>query len=179
MTRARAASRRSPRSARRAASGSSGADRVRTLARAHDKAEIVDRLRRLRPDSARRWGSMSASGMVCHVTDAFRLLVGEKPARDRSTLLRRTFVKWIALYAPLPWPADIRTIPEFDQRSGGTPPAEFAADVARLEALLERITTGEERLDGLRHPLFGRMSERDWLRWGYLHADHHLRQFGA
>ncbi len=152
---------------------------MKTLARPHDKAEIVDRLRRLRPDSARRWGSMSASGMVCHVTDAFRLLVGEKAARDRSTLLQRTFVKWIALYAPLRWPAGIRTTPEFDQRSGGTPPAEFAADVARLEALLERVTAEAERLHGLRHPLFGRMSERAWLRWGYLHADHHLRQFGA
>jgi hypothetical protein len=26
--------------------------------------------------------------------------------------------------------------------------------------------------------MFGPMSERDWMRWGYLHADHHLRQFG-
>jgi hypothetical protein len=28
------------------------------------------------------------------------------------------------------------------------------------------------------HPFFGPMSREDWLRWGYLHADHHLRQFG-
>ena len=30
-----------------------------------------------------------------------------------------------------------------------------------------------------RHPIFGRMSQRAWLRWAYLHMDHHLRQFGA
>jgi hypothetical protein len=30
-----------------------------------------------------------------------------------------------------------------------------------------------------RHPLFDAMSERDWMRWGYLHVDHHLRQFGV
>jgi hypothetical protein len=29
------------------------------------------------------------------------------------------------------------------------------------------------------HPIFGAMSERAWLRWGYLHMDHHLRQFGV
>jgi hypothetical protein len=29
------------------------------------------------------------------------------------------------------------------------------------------------------HPIFGALSARDWLRWGYLHADHHLRQFGV
>ncbi len=28
------------------------------------------------------------------------------------------------------------------------------------------------------HPFFGAMSRQEWLRWGYLHADHHLRQFG-
>jgi hypothetical protein len=117
--------------------------------------------------------------MVCHLTDAFRTLVGEKPVRDRSTLLQRTIVKWIALYAPLRWPAGIRTTPEFDQRSGGTPPAVFSADVTMLEALLDRITADTSRLAGLRHPRFGRLSARAWLRWGYLHLDHHLRQFGA
>lgn len=29
------------------------------------------------------------------------------------------------------------------------------------------------------HPGFGRMSQSDWLRWGYRHVDHHLRQFGV
>jgi hypothetical protein len=28
------------------------------------------------------------------------------------------------------------------------------------------------------HPIFGRITRAEWLRWGYLHADHHLRQFG-
>jgi len=28
------------------------------------------------------------------------------------------------------------------------------------------------------HPIFGAMKPWDWMRWGYLHADHHLRQFG-
>jgi Protein of unknown function (DUF1569) len=29
------------------------------------------------------------------------------------------------------------------------------------------------------HPIFGRMTEEEWMRWGYLHVDHHLRQFGG
>jgi hypothetical protein len=152
---------------------------VKTLGRPRDRDEIALRLRRLRPDSARRWGSMSAGEMVCHLADTFRVLVGEKPVRDRSTRVQRTVVKWIALYAPLRWPTGIRTTPEFDQRSGGTPPAAFPADVAMLETLLGRVTAETSRLAGQCHPRFGRMSERAWLRWGYLHVDHHLRQFGA
>jgi hypothetical protein len=152
---------------------------MKTLSRPSDKAEIVGRLRRLRPDSVRRWGAMSAAATVCHLADSFRMLVGEKPVRDRSTPLQRTLVKWIALYAPLRWPAGIPTTPEFDQRAGGTPPVDFAADVAGLEALLERITVQTRDLSGQKHPTFGLMSESAWLRWGYLHMDHHLRQFGA
>jgi hypothetical protein len=29
------------------------------------------------------------------------------------------------------------------------------------------------------HPQFGKMSEKEWMRLGYLHMDRHLRQFGA
>lgn len=60
-----------------------------------------------------------------------------------------------------------------------TIPVEFAADVARVEALLELVTAPTRRLDRTPHPIFGAMSEADWLRWAYLHAHHHLRQFGA
>jgi len=66
-----------------------------------------------------------------------------------------------------------------DQELGGTRPGDFAADVAQLEALLELITVQTKSLNTQSHPIFGRMSEAAWLRWAYLHTDHHLRQFGA
>jgi hypothetical protein len=75
------------------------------------------------------------------------------------------------------WPPGIQTVAEFDQRTAGTPPGDFAADVARLEALLGEIAPRDAPWP--RHPIFGRMSQRAWLRWAYLHMDHHLRQFGA
>jgi len=28
------------------------------------------------------------------------------------------------------------------------------------------------------HPAFGPMTRREWMTWGYRHADHHFRQFG-
>ena len=56
---------------------------------------------------------------------------------------------------------------------------EFAADVATLEALLGRIRRRDGGAAWPPHPIFGRMSQRAWLRWAYLHMDHHLRQFGA
>jgi hypothetical protein len=122
---------------------------------------------------------MSAHQMICHLCDSCRVATGERRASNVGGLLHRTLMKWIALYLPVRWPPGIPTRPEVDQQVGGTKPVEFAADVAQLEALLEFITTRDRGFDWPAHPIFGRMSRAAWLRWAYLHADHHLRQFGA
>jgi hypothetical protein len=118
--------------------------------------------------------------MVCHLSDGYRLLTGERTTQLAATPLPRLMMRWIALYAPIRWPAGILTTPELDQDAGGTRPADFDADLAALEKLLREVATDRrDRLAGHLHPIFGRMSESAWLRWAYLHADHHLRQFGV
>ncbi|HJY35172.1 MAG TPA: hypothetical protein VJ260_09985, partial [Vicinamibacterales bacterium] len=106
---------------------------MKTLAQRHDMDEVLSRLANVRPDSPRQWGHMSAPQMICHLSDAFRM-AGEKPLPDDSTLAQRTLIKWMALYAPLPWPTGkLVTRPEIDQvRGGGCSPGVFADDVARL-----------------------------------------------
>jgi len=108
------------------------------------------------------------------------MATGEKAVSPATSVLHRTVVKWVALYAPLRWWPGIVTRPEIDQEAGGTRPVGFAEDVAQLEVLVEIVSAAPPgTLDGQRHPIFGRMSQAAWLRWGYLHTDHHLRQFGA
>ena len=148
-----------------------------TLERAEVAASTLHRLRRLRPDSQARWGRMNAHQMVCHLSDALQVPLGERVASPATGLFQRTLLKWIALYLPLRWPAGIQTRPEIDQECGGTRPAEFARDVAQLETLMQAFLT--QQTPRTPHPIFGAMSEREWLRWGFLHADHHLRQFGV
>jgi len=152
---------------------------MKTLARERDKAEILGRLRTVRPESMRRWGRMSAHQMVCHLGDGFRMALGQKRVSPATGLLQRTIIKVFALYVPLPWPAGIPTSPEINQQGEGTRPVDFATDVAQVEALLEVLTAPTRSLDRQSHPTFGAMSDAAWLRWAYLHTDHHLRQFGA
>ena len=149
------------------------------MARPGDTAEILRRLKQVHPDSVGRWGRMSAHQMICHLADACRMATGAKPVRHIGRLPQRTIVKWIALYVPLRWPPGIATTTEIDQASGGTKPEDFAADIAQLEAALELISRPATTFHAPGHPIFGRMSRAAWLRWAYLHADHHLRQFGA
>jgi len=151
---------------------------MKTIARPTDKAEIVRRLKTVRPDCTRRWGRMSAHQMVCHLSDAFRLVTHQKAASPATGIVQVTLIKWIALYVPFRWPQGVPTRPEMDQEFEGTKPRDFAADLAELESLVERIATVGKDYDWPAHPIFGRMSESAWMRWAYLHVDHHLRQFG-
>ena len=156
---------------------------MKTLRRRADLEDLLDRLHRLRPDAPRQWGRMTAPQMVCHLTDAFRNLLGERLVASRTeppTLVGRTLLKWMALYAPVPWPGDLKTRPEANQEIGGTPPSsDFASDVAMLEAATERFLAAGQRGPRKPHYMFGPLSEAQWCRWAFLHMDHHLRQFGV
>jgi hypothetical protein len=142
-----------------------------------DSIDLVERVQRVGPDAPRLWGKMNAHQMICHLGDAFRGATGPVEFQPRAFGLERP-VKWLALYVPAPWPRGYPTMREINQvRGGGTPPAVFEQDRERLVALMASFTPAA--VCGRRHPLWGRLSEWEWGRWGYLHTDHHLRQFGA
>ena len=153
---------------------------MKTLSDSGDKAEILRRLGSLRPDARRRWGRMSVHQMILHLADANRVALGQMAVSLYVRWWTRTLLKWCALRVPLRWPSGISTRPELDQvRGGGTRPGEFERDVADLAESVEQVATPGTIAEGHVHPLFGAMSREEWLRWGYLHMDHHLRQFGV
>ncbi len=151
---------------------------MKSLADSRARQEILVRLRRVRPESQRRWGRMSPHQMLCHLSDSFKIAMGEKESRPIGTVFHRTVIRWIAFHVPLQWPKEYTTLPEADQEIGGTRPLDFAQDFRTLEALIDRFTAARRTFAWAPHPIFGRLSDREWMRWGYLHTDHHLRQFG-
>jgi hypothetical protein len=153
--------------------------RMKSLSDAACKQEILARLDKIRPDTPRTWGKMTAPQMICHLSDSFLGVMGDRPMEIPRGFTPMRLMKGFALYAPFQWPKGVPTRPEFDQQAGrGTPPAQFESDMRILRASMERFT-GQPRSFVFRpHPMFKEMSEKDWMRWGYLHTDHHLRQFG-
>ena len=147
---------------------------VKTLLAESDRQEILRRVALLRADSPRQWGRMTASQMVCHLSDSFRAALGEKHVSSGTSFMKRTVMKNLALWVPLPWPHGVKTRPEVDAEKGGTRPQEFAADVAEFQILFGRYCAAREFPP---HPLFGSMSCKERVRWAYLHIDHHFRQF--
>ncbi|OFW68664.1 MAG: hypothetical protein A2Y74_00090 [Actinobacteria bacterium RBG_13_63_9] len=147
-----------------------------TLLDAASIEEIQARMQRLQPDAPALWGRMSASQMVCHLIDAFRIPLGEEPVTVRWTPLRICPLRWLLVYM-LPWPkGKLPTTPEFQR----TQPTTWAADQVAWRAALERfVERGRKGGPFGPHPAFGALSTREWGRLAYLHCDHHLRQFGV
>ena len=150
---------------------------MKSLSHLTDRQAISRRLAQVSAADTARWGSMNINQMVCHLDDSYKVALGERKASRASNFMRRTLMKWVALQAPIRWAKGFPTLPEVDQRKGGSRPIDFRQDLASL------LTTFDRFCDALpspcvQHPIFGEMTAGNWMRWGYLHADHHLRQFG-
>lgn len=136
------------------------------------RASLVERLERLSPEATARWGRMTAPKMLAHMTDAFRMALGELPVRPKKVPLIGSFpFKQLVIYL-LPFPRNAPTAPEIIARE----PDAFDVERATLKVLLDRLGGN---VSYAAHPLFGTMTRSEWGALGYRHFDHHLRQFGV
>ncbi len=143
-------------------------------------AAIIRRFDYLTPSTPPQWGVMSSTQMLQHLVLAFRMSIGEypvaeAPSREHDSPLRR----FLALTLPVQWPKGIVTIPETDVTVLQPPSTDFAHERADLITLIHRfaeIPTADLRPT---HPLMGPLTRSQWMRWGFRHTDHHLRQFGC
>jgi hypothetical protein len=152
---------------------------MKTLSNPTDLVEIQTRLQQVRADSLRQWGKMTPQQMLCHLSDAYQVAMGERAEKYVGNWFLTTVGKWIALSAPLKWPKGIKTGPASDQEQAGTRPGDFEQDRQRLATLLRRFTAAQRDFQFAAHPAMGKLTVEEWMRWGYLHADHHLRQFNV
>jgi Protein of unknown function (DUF1569) len=148
---------------------------MKSLANPSDAAEIRTRILALTPSDAPQWGMMTVNQMVCHVREAYVYALDETPVEPVSLPYPPSVVKQFALKVPTPWPHSTTTIPQLMLDAPGMICTTFYQDRATLLAALNNFCalTNHTR----NHPFFGSMQHPDWMRWGYLHADHHLRQF--
>ena len=139
------------------------------------RTAICQRINSVTIASVPRWGRMDAKAMLTHLRDAALMALGELPVADKGKRIFQIFpVKHLILYVA-PFPKGAPTAPEL------LVPDEAPVDDIRSEfvSLLERIGTGPSEGYGPVHPLFGRLSFREWGVVTYKHTDHHLRQFGV
>jgi len=149
---------------------------MRNISKADVLEDLVGRLRRLVPTQPRVWGTMNAQQMAQHVGDAAAAVLKQRAfsSRPRSgpTGLRRLAV----LYLMPRMPRGIKSGAE--PASFVVEPGTFARDVDRAVTLLQQLAAAPADALMDRHPILGPKTRGDWMRYAFLHTDHHLRQFG-
>jgi hypothetical protein len=149
---------------------------VKNLLKESVYIETLNRVEKLRPDSARKWGTMSVGQMMLHCVEGFRIPLSEKRYHRKLFFY---LIGWY--YAPLlyndqPWKQNMRTGKNFIIQK------EPDFDQARLKLLSTIQTFYQNRASRVHnkiHPLFGKFSSEQWGRNLWKHLDHHLRQFGV
>ena len=140
-----------------------------------DRMAICQRIGSVTSASVPRWGRMDARAMLNHLRLSALMALGELPVANKSKRAFQVFpIKHLILYV-VPFPKGAPTAPEL------LVPDAASVDAIRSElvSLVERIGAGPREGDGPVHPLFGRLSFREWGVATYKHTDHHLRQFGV
>ena len=148
---------------------------MKSLASVEVLSEIRERLRSVRVDDHPLWGKMTAKRMVRHLICSNEVALGERVVDPMEWPLP-VVIKWIALRSGLRWRKNIQTVPALKRAIAEHSEAEFQVLLPAVIGSMEAVARGPQYAPS--HPMFGPMTPEDWMRWGYLHADHHLRQFG-
>lgn len=143
-----------------------------------DKDAIYTRLDKLTPNTAGKWGRMNVSQMLAHMNDAVRIALGMKPAIDKSNFYTSKVMFPVAVYVLPFWPKGEKTAPELEQGNQGSPARDFYTELEFLKAMLDVFNEREE--EKLKpHPMFGKLSKKQWRDLLIKHLNHHLKQFGV
>jgi DinB superfamily len=137
-------------------------------------AEVVRRLHALSPGSQRRWGKMNVAHMLAHISDQIRMGLGDIACGPPSGILSFPPMNYLAIYV-LPWPHGAKG----PREAFTTTPASWDSDLGQLLALIDRLRQNKQQQVWPAHPLFGKLSGKDWAALSYKHLSHHLRQFGV
>lgn len=137
------------------------------------RRQLLDRLDRLAPTAAPRWGRMSAPQMVAHLIESYRFGAGELTL-PLWPVPFRPLVRWFALYV-LPFPKGAPAARQLMARV----PASWDADVAALRDRITHFAPPTPHMPRSPHPIFGVMGDADLGVLAYKHTDHHFRQFGV
>jgi hypothetical protein len=138
------------------------------------RSAFASRVGKLTADTKAQWGKMSASGMLAHLNDSYRMCTGELTVKPKNVPLRFTPIKQLIIYV-LPFPKGAPTAPELVARCDG---ASLDAEKAAFQALFARLAAVKAGDSLQPHPAFGPLTHAQYGALMAKHTEHHFRQFG-
>ena len=139
------------------------------------QTEMLARINKLTPSSQRKWGKMTVSQMLKHLTIAFSVPINkvQLPKEYLYYVSANPITRWLMIKAVTRWPKNLVTAEAFEVHDD----PDF--DNAKNEFLsVYNEFVKAKKLDGC-HPVFGVMSKDMWGEAMAIHLNHHLEQFGV
>lgn len=135
-------------------------------------------LKKLTPETPRKWGKMNPQQMVEHLTDYVRVATGKNPAAVVTSAEQLPAYKRFL-------DSDKQFRPDTKNPLNEGEPNAFRNNnlqeaIDEYNAEMKEFYEIFEKDPGLRtgHPAFGMLSKEDWIKLQYKHLSHHARQFG-
>ena len=140
-----------------------------------DYESVVQRIRALTPDHARKWGTMDIGQMLAHCSTQLPLGLGVLSQDSyEGPAIQRTRIGWWLILFVVPWTRGLPTPSRMNMVKNKTSTSGFEEEKEQLLSLLSKV---QEHPDLLPHPFFGALDRKHWGRLIWKHLDHHLRQF--
>ncbi len=117
---------------------------------------------------------MNPPQILAHMADQIRMGLGDIAARRGGGLMSVAPVNYLMIYV-VPWPHGAKG----PQEAFTTSPTTWDADRDQLLVLIDRLRERRDQNTWPEHPLFGKLSGKDWAALSYKHLSHHLRQLGV
>ena len=151
----------------------------RSLFDAAVRSDVLARIDVLTPNRRPRWGTLDAHRVLCHMTDALHIGLGELDAGPvKSGFMTSRVGQWLVIDSPFPWPKGV-AVPEVFFTTA-VEANQFERDRMRLHHVIGRFAQGSAASQrwGV-SPVFGVLGPEQWARLSARHCDHHLKQFSA
>lgn len=140
--------------------------------------ELILRINQLQPESLRKWGNMSIEEMLVHCAAGIQMGLGELPAKVRVSPLRGAIARLLYIEL-LPFPKLAAAPAELNINKKLKTRLDFDSGKQQLIQLVKKMETTPDSHKFPVHPIFHKLSRRQWSKLFYKHLDHHLKQFGV
>jgi hypothetical protein len=137
--------------------------------------EIQSRFDKLTADTKPLWGRMNVKQMLRHVHNAANFAFETETPRKKPGLFDRTVMKWMIFHVPAP--KNVKTFQPIDMVANKIDPEEFNAELRATKDIFTRVA--EFKGEYQPNPFLGVLTKDEWGRLCYVHAHHHLKQFGV
>ena len=139
--------------------------------------EFRNRVLQITPTNPRQWGTMKVSQMLHHLNLACGGSLGFYTLPDESYFVSRTLFRWILVDWYPEQPVGLRLPKGFKIPHGAT--FDFDFEKEQLLKILDAAWHARSPGGWQPHPMFGRMTVKEWGKLLQIHIDYHLRQFAA